>query len=893
MNNRKLSAIFAAMILCTGVFVIGNSVKSVSELNESHEDLSLGSSGVELAWAKNFGGSGQDVFNSVVMTSDGGFVVVGTSAAASFGTGDWAGITGRGGTDAIIVKFDSSGDVVWMNRFGGLENDYFNSVVMTSDGGFVAVGYSYPASFGTGDWAGITGRGGMDAIIVKFDSSGDVVWMNRFGGSGADIFNSVTATSDGGFVAVGHATSFGTGDWAGVAGQGNDDAIIVKFDSNGTMVWKNRFGGIGNDRFLSVTATYDEGFVAVGYVGHTSFGTGDFVGIVGRGDQDAVITKFDSFGNLDWMSIFGGSGVDEFNGVTETLLGNYVCVGVSYSQSFGSGDLIGIVGNGSRDAIIVEYDYSGFVTWCKSFGGSGADSFASVISTQDGDIIAVGQSQFSSFGNGNLIDFVGRGSTDAIVVNFDSFGSVIWAGVFGGSGADSFSSVTELLDGSIIAVGSCSVDSPGTGDLFGMAGKGSTDAIVVNFDPRLEIVSLPVNLVVQGSNWSYTPQTDPSGTTISVTGASWLSSNGTTISGTAPAPLDGISQTYDLTITASKAGARTATQNVSLTVHASLTFTTVPTPAINITQTGPATFFVDASGSEDFTSLVIDLGDGNVVDGILSIEHTFEVKSRAVHMTVSATNNMGTAQITSTVLIPDDEPETVAWTTVEYRFAPDLDLTIIPTFTLTGPTGFAESWLVWNNAQRAVVGIPTPSEAYKTYTATLIMGGETLTWDIQVLPASTVVPTASIEYSIDELELSLFAISNTPGNMALHSWTITSGGSLIATSSHRDPVISLAAGGIYSVALTITNSNGTATSTSTIFVPSPELPPEEEDDKPLPIAAIILLVLGAMIFLGGLAGSSSGVAVLGFIVAIVGLVLIFVDASSIVQSISDLLKLGE
>ena len=120
-------------------------------------------------------------------------------------------------------------NVPFKNNFGGSDDDGYNAVTAVSDG-VVAVGYSDAASFGNGDWAGVTGKGGYDAIIVKYDNNGNVIWKKNFGGNDAEAFYSVTAVPDG-IVAVGGAAnaSFGSGDWTGIAAKGNRDAIIVKF----------------------------------------------------------------------------------------------------------------------------------------------------------------------------------------------------------------------------------------------------------------------------------------------------------------------------------------------------------------------------------------------------------------------------------------------------------------------------------------------------------------------------------------------------------------------------------------------------------------------------------------------------------------------------------------
>ena len=95
--------------------------------------------------------------------------------------------------------------------------------------GIIAVGYSQANSFKTGDWAGIAGNGNTDAIIVKYDNNGNVVWKKNFGGSDNDGYGSVTAVLDG-IIAVGNSYGFNTGDWTGIEGKGYSDAIIVKYE---------------------------------------------------------------------------------------------------------------------------------------------------------------------------------------------------------------------------------------------------------------------------------------------------------------------------------------------------------------------------------------------------------------------------------------------------------------------------------------------------------------------------------------------------------------------------------------------------------------------------------------------------------------------------------------
>ncbi|MCL2041218.1 MAG: fibrobacter succinogenes major paralogous domain-containing protein [Bacteroidales bacterium] len=344
-------------------------------------------------WRKNFGGSSTDIYYAITTVSD-GIVAAGYSYLDSFGNGDWTGVTGQGYYDAIIVKYDNNGDVVWKKNFGGSGEDRYNAVTAVSDG-IVAAGYSQPDSFGNGDWTGVTGKGDVDAIIVKYDNDGNVVWKKNFGGSDRDYYNAVMAVSDG-VVAVGYSYSgsFGNGDWAGFTGNGYMDAVIVKYNNSGDVVWKKNFGGSSDDRYDGVTVAFD-GVVAVGRSAVGSFGNGDWTGVTGQGYYDAIIVKYDNDGYVLWKKNFGGSSADYYYGVTIVSDG-VVAVGHSYIDSFGNGDWMGVTGKGDMDAIIVKYDNDGNVVWKKNLGGSNEDIYNAVTAVADGVVAAGYATEFGT-----------------------------------------------------------------------------------------------------------------------------------------------------------------------------------------------------------------------------------------------------------------------------------------------------------------------------------------------------------------------------------------------------------------------------------------------------------------------------------------------------------------
>jgi hypothetical protein len=294
-------------------------------------------------WTKTFGrGNSPDVGNSVQQTSDGGYIVAGSTR-----------LSGGIDEDVYLIKADSSGDTLWTRTFGGIDWDIGNSVQQTSDGGYIIAGWSGNPLFDHG------------VYLIKTDSSGDTLWTKTFGGYNQSEGNSVQQTSDGGYIVTGFLFS--------TSGQ---NVYLIKTDSSGDTLWTKTYGGIYEDGGNSVQQTSDGGYIVAGFT--RSFGTSG---------QNVYLIKTNSLGDTLWTKIYGGSDCwDRGNSVQQTSDGGYIVAG-SKSPLYSD----------NSDIYIIKTNSSGDTLWTKTFGGIDHEEGHSVRQTNDGGYIVAGISWDSNF----------------------------------------------------------------------------------------------------------------------------------------------------------------------------------------------------------------------------------------------------------------------------------------------------------------------------------------------------------------------------------------------------------------------------------------------------------------------------------------------------------------
>lgn len=202
-----------------GYIAAGYTYSNNGDVSGNHGDadawiVKLSSSGA-IEWQKTLGGNREEIARSILPTTDGGYIVAGSTKSNN---GDVSG--NHGEADAWIVKLNRSGTIQWQKALGGSSEEIARSIQPTTDGGYIFAGSAKSIN---GDVS--TNHGNSDAWIVKLSNSGAIQWQKSIGGTGNDFVNSIQFTADGSYIAAGQATSK-NGDLIG--NHGATDAWVIK-----------------------------------------------------------------------------------------------------------------------------------------------------------------------------------------------------------------------------------------------------------------------------------------------------------------------------------------------------------------------------------------------------------------------------------------------------------------------------------------------------------------------------------------------------------------------------------------------------------------------------------------------------------------------------------------
>jgi uncharacterized delta-60 repeat protein len=391
------------------VYVTGES--EVGSITRDYVTVKYNSSGVQ-QWAARYNGPGNYIDQATCVAIDNSGNVYVTGGSVGMGTG----------SDFCTIKYNSNGDSLWVRRYNGTGNDIDASIQVVVDvsGNVYVTGFSDDGvnlnyvtikynSSGTQLWASIyngpaggtgsedrphflavdgignvyvtgessTGTGSLDMYAtIKYNSSGDSLWVARYKGPGVDGLSQAyaLAVDAGGNVYV-------TGRSDPTSGFGfNFDILTIKYNSSGDSLWVKRYNGPGNSSDIGNSIALDGGgnIIVTGASVVNTF-------------TDFCTIKYNSSGDTLWISRYNGpaKGVDNANSIATDALNNVYVTG--YSVGSGSGD----------DYATVKYNSSGVQQWVMRYNGPGnsMDQSNSVVVDVSGNVYVTGGSNGSGSGS--------------------------------------------------------------------------------------------------------------------------------------------------------------------------------------------------------------------------------------------------------------------------------------------------------------------------------------------------------------------------------------------------------------------------------------------------------------------------------------------------------------
>ena len=299
-----------------------------------------------LQWGTYYGGNSDDKGWGLATDGSGNVYVTGwTYSSSGIATPGAYQTTLAGSDDVFIAKFNNSGAIQWSTYFGGSGSDMGLGLCVDGSGYIYITGETTsPSAIATSGAYQTTYGGGLDdAFLAKFNNGGNLQYATYFGGGGNDIGLGIGIDGANNLYINGQTSSTTgiatIGSFQAIYGGGTYDAFLAKFNNSGAIQWATYYGGSGDDEsdnlvidasnnLFIVGRTNSSSGIATSGAYQTSYGG---AGINGYGD--AFLSEFNSAGNLQYATYFGGTNDDLGMGVGLDNLGDVYISGQTWSTT--------------------------------------------------------------------------------------------------------------------------------------------------------------------------------------------------------------------------------------------------------------------------------------------------------------------------------------------------------------------------------------------------------------------------------------------------------------------------------------------------------------------------------------------------------------------------------
>lgn len=242
-GNTYITGMFLSSSASFGAYTLNHTGGNAADIFIARYDAAG-----NVSWAKSAGGTAADIGYSAAVDINGNAYFTGwfASASLSFGTNT---ITNAGGNDLFAVKYDTGGNVIWAKNAGGTGNEMGNSIASDNAGNIFITGSFDSPSLSIGNTT-LSNQGGFDLMLIKYDAFGNPAWANSAGALYDDAGTGVVVSSSGNVYISGKYFSqnitFGPASLTNI-NPGAFDLFVARYDAAGNPAWAIGAGGSFQD----------------------------------------------------------------------------------------------------------------------------------------------------------------------------------------------------------------------------------------------------------------------------------------------------------------------------------------------------------------------------------------------------------------------------------------------------------------------------------------------------------------------------------------------------------------------------------------------------------------------------------------------------------------------
>lgn len=346
-GGTKSDFLYTASLTQEGGFILGgssDSPQSGDKLDDGFGNmdfwiLKLNPEGEE-EWQITLGGIGNDQLQSIQQTSDGGYIIGGSSNSSPI-MNEEGKIIGnkseesKGSLDYWVIKLSSEGEIGWEKTFGGIFSDQLKSIQITEQGYLLGGKSNSPLSGNK-----TTENLGMnDYWLVQLNKQGEIQWQKSYGGKGDETLTQILETENG-YLLAGSSNSK-TSDTKKSDTVNGTDFWVMEINKQGEILWDNSYDFGKWDVLVNITKAEKNTYLIGGYASSETSGKRTD----NKGINDYIALKINQRGEMIWDKTLGGIDTDQLKGLVQTRDGGYILAGNSDSKKSDDKDQASIGGN--------------------------------------------------------------------------------------------------------------------------------------------------------------------------------------------------------------------------------------------------------------------------------------------------------------------------------------------------------------------------------------------------------------------------------------------------------------------------------------------------------------------------------------------------------------------